>query len=133
MAFTHLLDTNILSELIRNPQGIVRDRIAEVGESSVCISRIVAAEVRYGCTKKNSQRLTEQADSILAVLPVLPLEAGVDRHYADIRNDLEARGLPIGPNDLFIAAHARALGLTVVTHNVEEFQRVKGLKVEDWL
>lgn len=102
-------------------------------ESSVCISLIVAAEVRYGCAKKNSQRLTEQADAILAALPVLPLEANVDWHYADIRNDLEARGSLIGPNDLFIAAHARALGLTLVTRNVREFKRVRGLKVEDWL
>lgn len=133
MAFSHLLDTNILSELIRNPQGIVRDRIAEVGESSVCISLIVAAEVRYGCAKKNSQRLTEQADAILAALPILPLEANVDWHYADIRNDLEARGLLIGPNDLFIAAHARVLGLTLVRRNVREFKRVRGLKVQDWL
>ncbi|MHB1292986.1 MAG: PIN domain-containing protein, partial [Sulfuricella sp.] len=64
---------------------------------------------------------------------ILPLETPVEEHYADIRNKLERAGTPIGPNDLLIASHARALGLTLVTDNVREFSRVPGLAVENWL
>lgn len=133
MAYTHLLDTNIVSNLIRNPNGIVRDKIKEVRPDAVCISLIVAAEIRFGCAKKASSRLTQQAEAILAALPILPLEEAVDREYAAIRLSLEAAGTPIGPNDLWIAAHARLLGLTLVTANFAEFSRVEGLSVVNWL
>lgn len=133
MTYTHLLDTNIVSNLIRFPNGIVRKRIEEVGAGSVCINLIIAAEIRFGCAKKNSERLTRQADAILDVLPILKIEEPVDREYAWIRSRLEARGTPIGPNDLFIAAHARQLGLTLVTANKDEFSRVEGLPVVNWL
>ena len=128
-----MLDTNIVSDLIRNPSGIVSDRIREVGEHSVCVSIIVAAEIRFGCAKKGSRRLTRQAEALLKALPVLPLEAPVDWEYADIRADLEKGGMPIGPNDLLIAAHARHLGHVLVTDNTDEFKRVRDLKVESWL
>jgi tRNA(fMet)-specific endonuclease VapC len=128
-----LLDTNIISHLVRHPQGIVRDRIAEVGEQAVCVSLLVAAELRFGAAKKQSARLTTQVEAVLSVLPILPLETPVDVHYAEIRVGLETSGCPIGPNDLIIAAHARALGLTLVTHNLTEFSRVPGLLVENWL
>lgn len=128
-----MLDTNIVSHLIRNPNGRVRDRIAALGETAVCTSLVVAAEVRFGCEKRGSRRLTRQAEAVLGSLTVLPLESPVEREYSVIRKDLEARGMPIGPNDLFIAAHARALGLTLVTENRNEFGRVPGLEVENWL
>ena len=133
MAHSHLLDTNIVSDLIRQPNGRVKEKIAELGESSICISLIVASEIRFGCAKKDSKPLTERAEMILQALPILPLEEPVDAHYAEIRSTLEAQGQPIGPNDLLIAAHARCLGLTLVTANKEEFSRVKGLQVENWL
>jgi tRNA(fMet)-specific endonuclease VapC len=129
----YLLDTNILSDLVRHPAGMVRDRIATVGEEGVCVSIVVAAELRFGAAKKNSKRLTQQVEAILSALPILPLESPVDEHYAKIRAMLEAGGNPIGPNDLLIAAHARALGLTLVTHNLAEFSRVAGLTAENWL
>ena len=129
----YILDTNILSDLVRHPAGMVRDRIATVGEESVCVSIVVAAELRFGAAKKNSKRLTQQVEAILSALPVLPIESPVDEHYADIRTALEVAGNPIGPNDLLIAAHARALGLTLVTHNLAEFSRVAGLTLESWL
>ncbi len=69
----------------------------------------------------------------MSAIDVLPLEEPVDRHYGEIRSELEGSGQPIGFNDLLIAAHARALGLTLVTNNVGEFRRVSGLSVEDWL
>ena len=132
-ALRFLLDTNIVSHLVRNPQGIVRDHIAEVGEDAVCISLLVAAELRFGAAKKQAVRLTQQIDAILSALRVLPLEAPLDIHYAQIRVALEKAGHPIGSNDLIIAAHARSLGLTLVTHNSSELSRVPGLRVENWL
>lgn len=133
MALTHMLDTNIVSDLIRNPSGIVCDRIRKVGEHSVCVSIIVAAEIRFGCAKKGSERLTRQAEVVLKAIPVLPLEAPVDRGYAEIRANIEKRGMPIGPNDLLIAAHAKHLSHVLVTDNTEEFKRVPELQVESWL
>lgn len=128
-----LLDTNILSDLVRNPRGRVAERIAELGETAVCTSVIVAAELRFGAARKGSERLTAQLELILGALPVLSLEPPADEAYGRIRADLEARGLPIGGNDLLIAAHALSLGHVVVTDNEREFARIPGLTVENWL
>lgn len=129
----YLLDTNILSDLIRNPFGPVAQRIEAVGAKAVCTSIIVAAELRYGCAKKGSPRLQARVEDILATIPVLPLDVPADADYGRQRAQLEASGQPIGGNDLLIAAHALALGLTLVTHNTREFSRIVGLQVEDWL
>lgn len=129
----YLLDTNILSELIRNPRGRVMEEIDRVGENAVCTSIIVAAELRYGAAKANSRRLAERIDLILSALEILPLEPPVDREYAALRHHLTRQGTPIGPNDLLIAAQALANGLTLVTANLREFSRVPGLSVIDWL
>ena len=131
--YRYLLDTNIVSELMRDPHGPVTRRIARVGEGSVCTSIIVACELRYGVVKKGSARLTQQLEAVLDVLPILSLEPAVDRRYGELRADLERRGTPIGPNDLLIAAQALALGLVLVTDNVQEFRRVRGLEVKNWL
>jgi tRNA(fMet)-specific endonuclease VapC len=128
-----LLDTNIVSDLVRQPQGVVAQRIAEVGEDAVCTSIIVAAELRFGAAKRASSRLTQQVETILAALPVLPLDAPADAAYAHIRHHLTQIGQPIGPNDLLIAAHALSLGCTVVTANTREFARVPDLPVVNWL
>ena len=132
-SLTYLLDTNILSDLVRNPQGEVAAQITKAGENSVCTSIVVAAELRYGATKSNSAKLAERIDLILSALEILPLETPADRQYAAIRHHLTRQGTPIGPNDLLIAAHTLANNLTVVTANVGEFSRVPGLKVENWL
>lgn len=129
----YLLDTNIVSDIVRNPQGAVAARIAEMGEQQVCTSIVVASELRFGAEKSGSTRLKRQLEAVLGALDVLPLETPVDRHYAEIRSTLEKSGQPIGPNDLLIASHARALGLTIITANVAEFARVPGLAVENWL
>src|ERR1700693_1586790 len=122
-----LLDTNIVSDLVRHPRGRIFDRISEVGEEDVCTSIIVAAELRYGATKKNSSRLMSQLEAVLGALEVLALEAPVDAVYGVIRAGLERTGQPIGANDMLIAAHALALDLTVVTENEREFVRVDDL------
>lgn len=129
----YLLDTNIVSDLVRRPGGSVVQRIAEVGADRIAISIIVACEIRFGLAKSGSQRLIQNMERVLEQLEVLPMEAPVEEHYADIRTRLECAGTPIGPNDLLIAAHARVLGLTLVTDNDREFARVPGLKVENWL
>jgi tRNA(fMet)-specific endonuclease VapC len=130
---SYLLDTNILSHVVRQPQGPVASRIASVGEDRVLTSIIVACELRYGAAKRGLRRLTRHIEAILGAITILPLEAGADRHYAAIRNILEKRGTPIGANDMLIAAQARAIEAICVTDNVAEFRRVPGLKVENWL
>ncbi|OFW06003.1 MAG: transcriptional regulator [Acidobacteria bacterium RIFCSPLOWO2_02_FULL_68_18] len=132
-ARSYLLDTSILSHLVRQPQGPVAARIAEVGEDYVFTSVIVACELRYGAAKRGSRKLTRQVEAILGAITILPLEAGADRHYAAIRTALEGRGTPIGANDMLIAAQARAIGAVCVTANVAEFRRVPALRVENWL
>lgn len=127
-----MLDTNIVSDLIRNPAGRAAERVRAIGDA-VCVSIIVAAELRYGCATKGSPQLTRRVEDLLAEVPVLPFDVPADVEYGEIRAELEAAGLPIGSNDLLIAAHARTLGATMVTANVAEFQRVRGLKVENWL
>lgn len=129
----YLLDTNILSALIRQPQGPVAAMLARRGHGTVCTSIVVAAELRFGARKLGSSVLSRKVDALLASLPVLSLEGGVDLTYASIRFQLEQAGTPIGPNDLLIAAQALDLGLTLVTDNVAEFTRVSGLRVENWL
>jgi len=129
----YMLDTDLLSDLIRHPQGTVASRIQSVGEDSICTSIIVAAELRFGAEKSGSAKLAARIDLILSALEVLPLEPPADRHYGQIRQQLTRQGTPIGPNDLLIAAHALALDVTVVTANTREFSRVPGLSVENWL
>ena len=133
MPLRYLLDTNILSDLIRHPQGRIAARIASAGEETICTSIVVAAELRFGAAKSGSQKLADRIDLILSTLAILPLETPVDRCYGDLRQHLTRQGTTIGPNDLLIAAHALSLSLTVVTANAEEFSRVPGLKVENWL
>lgn len=129
----YLLDTNILSDLIRNPQGPVVARIAQVGEENVCTSLIVACELRFGAAKRGSERLTRQLELVLSAIEVVPLQTPADENYAQVRLQLERAGTPIGPNDMLIAAHALAIEAILVTANVHEFLRVPGLRVENWL
>jgi tRNA(fMet)-specific endonuclease VapC len=129
----YLLDTNIISDVIRNPDGPAARHIEQVGPKEIFTSVIVAAELRYGCAKKGSPKLLARVEGVLETIPVLPLDIPADTEYGGIRAALEAAGQPIGMNDLLIAAHAHALGLTLVTDNMREFGRVRGLKVENWL
>jgi tRNA(fMet)-specific endonuclease VapC len=129
----YMLDTNIISDLIRNPQGRAAKRIAKVGEDNICISIIVAAELRYGCAKSGSKRLLKAVEDLLGEIAVLPFDVPADAEYGGIRSALEAAGRPIGGNDLLIAAHACTVGATIVTANANEFKRIRGLNVENWL
>jgi tRNA(fMet)-specific endonuclease VapC len=128
-----MLDTNIISDLIRNPQGKAAKRIARVGEDNICTSIIVAAELRYGYAKSGSKRLLKAVEDLLGEINVLPFDVPADAEYGGIRSELEAAGRQIGSNDMLIAAHAHATGATIVTANADEFKRIRGLKVENWL
>lgn len=129
----YLLDTDILSSLLRWPAGHAARRLAVVGEAAVCTSIVVACELRYGAAKKGAPALSVRVEALLGSLEVLALDKQSDRHYAEIRLHLDRMGQPIGPNDLLIAAHALALDLILVTDNVQEFARVPHLAVENWL
>jgi tRNA(fMet)-specific endonuclease VapC len=129
----YLLDTNIVSDLIRNPQGRVAAHIKRVGEAQVCTSIIVAAELRYGASKKGSPRLTAQLEAVLGALDIQPFESPADAAYGLMRARLEQAGRPIGGNDLLIAAQSIALGCTLVTDNEREFVRIDGLARANWL
>lgn len=128
-----MLDTNTLSDLIRNPRGALVRRLSSTEPDAICTSIVVACEMRFGAKRKGSDVLANRVEQLLASLTILPLDQPADLHYADIRAVLERAGTPIGNHDLFIAAHARSRNMTLVTHNVREFERVPGLSVEDWL
>ena len=133
MAGLYLLDTNIISHLVRQPQGPVAEHIADVGETNVLTSVIVACELRYGAAKRGSRRLTRQVEAVLSAMTIRPLESDIERVYASIRVALERKGTPIGAHDMLIAAHARAIEAVCVTDNIAEFKRVPALKVQNWL
>jgi tRNA(fMet)-specific endonuclease VapC len=128
----YLLDTDTLFALVRDPRGPVARRIADVGEEHVATSVVVAGELRFGAARSGSAALLARVDALLSMVPVLVLDDRVGRAYAEVRRALEVAGTPIGPNDLWIAAHAVAEARTVVTGNGREFARVPGLAVVDW-
>ena len=133
MTVRFLLNTNIVSDLVRRPHGRIAAKIAEIGEQQVATSIIVAAELRYGAAKKGSPRLSAQLEAILGSLDVTALEPPADVAYGDLCAALEKSGRLIGLNDLLIAAQSLALEMVLVTDNPGEFERVDGLKVENWL
>lgn len=129
----YLLDTNIVSDLVRNPHGNVAQKIRQVGEQKVCTSIIVASELRYGTAKRQSSRLVTQLEAVLGALDILPFESPADIAYGALRARLEKAGRPIGGNHLLIVAHALVLGYTIVSDNEREFARIPGLPQENWL
>jgi len=129
----YMLDTNILSSLIKFPSAPLSHKIIALDREEFCTSIIVACELRYGALKKNSLSLNTKVEQLLACTDVLPLNSEIEGHYASIRVALEKIGRPIGSNDLLISAHARSLELVLITDNFSEFSRVPGLKVENWL
>jgi len=111
-SYRYLLDTNILSDLVRQPQGAIANRIVEKGEETICTSIIVAAELRFGAEKSGSDKLADRVDLILSAIEILSLESPVEREYGKLRHYLAGNGTLIGPNDMLIAAQALCAGLT---------------------
>jgi tRNA(fMet)-specific endonuclease VapC len=128
-----LLDTNIVSDIIRNPKGAAARRFRHHPLDQILTSIIVAAELRFGLLRKAAPVQQARLDELFSRLAVAPFEEPADRIYAELRRELERSGTPIGANDMLIAAHALALSCTLVTANEREFRRVPGLKVENWL
>ena len=129
----YLLDTNIVSDLVRNPDGRITQFIRKIGEPQICTSVIVAAELRYGAAKKRSPRLGAQLEAVLGAMDVLPFEVPADIAYGRLRVGLEETGRPIGGNDLLIAAQVIALDHILVTDNEREFRRIENLRCENWV
>lgn len=128
-----LLDTNIVSDLVRHPSGFVAQASAELLAERICINPIVLGELRFGLLKRPSRTLATRIEAVIQRLEFVELDASVAAAYADIRAHLESAGTPIGANDLWIAAHALSAEMTLVSANTREFERVAGLKLENWL
>ena len=130
-----MLDTNIISNAIRYPHSALAVRIQQLSalpEEVLCTSLMVECELRFGAQKVASLQLSSKIDTVLRFIPSKVIDHTVIAHYASIRTQLEKAGTPIGPNDTLIAAHALALDCTLVTDNQSEFQRVPGLRAENW-
>ena len=128
-----MLDTNIIAYAINRRPEIVLARLTAHDPEDICISAITLAELEYGVSKSSKPDRNRLALlTFLASIRILPFDADAAREYGGIRDALTKKGTPIGANDLLIAAHARALGLTLVTNNTREFQRVEGLSLENW-
>lgn len=133
---TLLLDTNVISMLMRDPHGHVTQRLdnarAITPDLRVVTSVVVDGELRFGLARRPSAKLQGAYANVMQIIEVLPLPPEAAPHYAALRAHLESQGQPIGPNDALIAAHALALGATLISGD-DEFARVPGLKVENWL
>jgi tRNA(fMet)-specific endonuclease VapC len=129
----YMLDTDTCSYVMRRSHDAVLKRLAKVPVDDVCISVITKSELLFGVEVSPRRRQDEAAlAAFLRFIEVLDFPDEASQHYAKIRADLKARGTMIGANDLFIAAHARSLGLTLITNNTREFKRVRGLSVDNW-
>lgn len=130
----YMLDTNICIYVIKKKPESVLKKFHEEFNSGLCISMITLAELMHGAEKSQAfEKNKAMIDELLETLPVLPLKNSVAYEYAKIRAYLEKRGTPIGVMDMLIAAHAKTEGLTLVTNNMREFERVPDLKLENWV
>ena len=133
MALRYLLDTDICIFIRRKQPPKILARFEKLETGDVGISVVTFGELAYGAAKSaERERAFSGLDRLVRLLQVLPLPEEAGRAYGEIRATLAAKGAVIGPNDLWIAAHAIAAGLTLVTNNEREFKRVKDLKVENW-
>jgi len=129
----YMLDTDTCSYIMRRSPDSVIKRLVKVPISDVCISVITKSELLYGVEVSPNRRQDEAAlAAFLRYVEVLDFPDEASPHYAKIRADLKARGRMIGANDLLIAAHARSLGLTLITNNTREFRRVRNLSIDNW-
>ncbi len=133
MTTTYLLDTNICIYIRRHRPPEVLARFQRLKPGEAAISVITSGELLYGAEKSQYRaRALQQLDELASLIPVLPLPEAAAHTYGAIRRQLESRGEIIGNNDLWIAAHAKAAELILVTNNEREFKRVLGLKVQNW-
>jgi tRNA(fMet)-specific endonuclease VapC len=134
MSLKYLLDTDICIYIAKKRPPEVFKRFTECNRDEIGMSLITYGELRCGAKKSQHQEIAlAKLDALKQHMSVLAMEPEVAVHYGDIRAQLEQSGIPIGNNDLWIAAHARALGVTVVTNNTDEFERIENLNVENWV
>ena len=129
-----MLDTDTCSYIMRRASDVLLKRLQNLPVDDICISVITKSELLFGVEVSPRRHQDELAlNAFLAYVEVLDFPNGASHHYAAIRADLQKHGKMIGGNDLFIAAHARSLGLILVTNNTKEFRRVRNLAVENWM
>jgi tRNA(fMet)-specific endonuclease VapC len=134
MALRYLLDTNICIYIAKKKLSNILDKFEQLSIGEVGMSAVTYGELFYGVQKSHSPKKGFIAlDDLTGLIPPLPLSTEVARHYGEIRALLEKKGKPIGNNDLWIASHALALDVILVTNNMKEFSRILHLKTENWL
>ena len=130
----YMLDTNICIYIIKQKPKEVIDKFKKMKENDICISSITYSELLYGAEKSSNVKKNLLALTMfLSNIEILPYDENASSEYGLIRAELEKNGKPIGPLDMLIAAHAKSLNIKLVTNNVKEFERVKGLKIENWI
>jgi len=132
MTLRYLLDTNIVSFHIRKSSTALQRHLKAVSAAQVGLSVITEMELRYGLARNPTLRIAPLVESFLSGITIVPIDSAVAKEYAKARHQLDAKGSPIGPLDLMIAAHALALGTILITNNLREFRRIDGLRCEDW-
>lgn len=134
MSLRYLLDTNICIYIAKQKPSSVLHKFEELSIGEVGISTITYGELIYGAQKSQHPKKTlHTLEELISIIPSIPISTEVGRCYGEIRSKLEKQGKPIGNNDLWIAAHAIVLELTLVTNNVKEFERIQPLKIENWV
>jgi tRNA(fMet)-specific endonuclease VapC len=129
----YLLDTNVCVDYLTGRFPSVVGRVQRSSPEELCVSSVVAAELRYGAEKSTHRRQNHaRLDVLLSEMSVVDFDVGAASVYGRLRNELERAGAMIGPNDMLIGAHSLSLGLVLVTDNTREFRRIKGLRVENW-
>ena len=130
----YMLDTNICIYIIKQQPKSVLEKFESLSVGSVAMSLVTLGELEYGALRsRNSGGAMGILEELVNYIPVLPMAESVATEYADIRADLATKGTPIGNNDMWIAAHARDLGCTLITNNLKEFARVPNLQVDNWV
>ena len=129
----YMLDTDIASYIMKSKNSALLQKLQTVPTSAVCISAVTKSEMMYGVEISPRQQKDRAAlEFFMRHIQVLDYPADAAAEYGYVRAVLKTQGTPIGPNDTLIAAHARCLGLTLITNNTREYLRVPGLKVENW-
>lgn len=130
----YMLDTNICIYAIKHKPEQVFLRLQNCNPSEICISAVTYAELVHGVEKSQAIEKNRVALAmLLSNIEIMKFDSYAAEGYGKVRAELERAGIPIGPLDMMIAGHAKSLGYTVVTNNIKEFQRIKGLKLENWI